>query len=151
MTTSRIPAVVDALVSTFTTALTGSATVYDGQWVTAPSGTESYLTVGWTPDADGPTGEQEWVGLGNRARDERIDVPCYVDAYTGDTDTAARRTAAFALLGAVEDVIRADPTIGGAVPQPGWSQIGSYSVRQEQTESGLEVGITFHVLVQTRI
>lgn len=151
MTTSRIPAVCDALVSTLTTALAGTATVYDGQWVTAPAGTKSYVAVGWTPDGDGPEGQQEWAGLGNRARTESIDIPCYADAYSGSTSTAARRNAAFELFAACEDALRADPTLGGVVPQPGWSQIGTYAVRQEQTDSGLEVGITFHVIAETRI
>ena len=148
MTTSRIPAVTDALVSTLTAALP-SVQVFDGRWVTVPDG--DYLCVGWTPDGEGPTGQQDWAGLGNRARDERIDIPCYADAYSGSTDTASRRNAAFALLTAAENALRTDPTLGGALPQPGWAQIGSYSVRQEQTEAGLEVGVVFHVLVTTRI
>lgn len=151
MTTSRIPVVIDALVSTLTTSLAGAATVYDGQWVTPPAGNESYVAVGWAPDLPGPTGDQEWASLGNRARTERIDVPCYADAYTGDTDTSSRRTAAFDLFAAVENALRADPTIGGVIPNPGWAQIGTYSVRQEQTENGLEVGVEFHVLIETRI
>lgn len=150
MTTSRIPAVCDALVSILTTALT-DATVYDGKYVTAPSGTKSFVTVGWTPEDEGPTGSQDWAGLGRLARDETFDIPCYADAYSGSTQLAARRNAAFALFAACENALRNDPTLGGALPQPGWSQIGEYAVRQEQTESGLDVGITFHVIGQTRI
>lgn len=150
MSTSRIPAVIDALVSMLTAALP-AITVYDGPWVTPPETTDSFITVGWTPDGENPTGEQAWAGLGNKARDERIDIPCYADAYSGDTATKARRDAASALLAAAENALRTDTTLGGAIPNPGWAQIGSYSIRQEQTEAGLEVGITFHVLVNTRI
>lgn len=150
MTTSRIPAVCDALVSTLRTALGSTATVYDGQWVTAPDSTQSYVTVGWTPEGEGPSGEQDWAGLGNRARDETGDIPCYADAYGGDTnDVAARRNAAFALFAACETALRDDPTLGGVVTFE--TQIGAYECRQEQTENGLEVGITFHVLFKTRI
>lgn len=148
MTTSRIPAVVSALVSTFTAAMTG-VKVIDGPFDTVPDG--DYLTVGWTPDGELTTGSQAWASLGNRARDERIDIPCYVDSYSGSTDVATRRNAAFTLLAAAETAIRNDPTLGGVVPKPGWAQIGTYSERQEQTEAGLAVGIVFHVLVQARI
>ena len=150
MTTSRIPAVVDALVTILTAALP-DVDVYDGRWVTAPASTRSYLTVGWTPEEEGPSGEQSWAGLGAKARDERIAVPCYADAYSGSTDTAERRNAAFELLTAAEDALRADPTLGGAVLQPGWAEVGNYSVRQEQTDAGLEVGVTFVINVTTRI
>ena len=147
--TSRIPAVISALVSTFTTAMP-TATVYDGQWLTTPDG--DYLTVGWTPNGEQPTGHQQWdASLGNKARGEEIDIPCYVDSYSGDTDTATRRNAAFALLAAAENALRADLTLGGAVPQPGYAELGSYELHQEQTEAGLAVGVIFHVLVTTRI
>ena len=149
MSTSRIPAVIAALVSTFTTDLPAVA-VIDGQWVTVPDG--DYLTVGWTPNGEQPTGRQQWdASLGNLARGEEIDIPCYVDSYSGDTDTATRRNAAFDLLASVENSLRADPTLGGAVPQPGWAEVGSYDLHQEQTEAGLTVGVIFHVLVTTRI
>ena len=147
MSTSRIPAVVTALFSAFDAAT--DATVFDGRWVTTPDG--DYLTVGWTPDDEGSSGSQEWVGLGNRARTERIDIPCYIDSYSGDVDTASRRNAAFTILAACENALRADPTLGGAVPQPGWAEFGEYRERIEQTETGLAVGVVFHVLIETRI
>jgi hypothetical protein len=124
-------------------------TVNDGPFVTVPDG--DYLTVGWTPEGDLTSGQQTWAGLGNKARDEQIDIPCYCDSYSGSTDVPCRRTAAFALLAAAENAVRADPTLGGVVPSPGWCQVGSYSERQEQTEAGLAVGVVFHILVQTRI
>lgn len=148
MNTSRIPAVLDALVSTFTAALP-TARVIDGPFTTVPDG--DYLTVGSTPDGDTTTGQQDWASLGNRARNEQIDVPCYCDSYSGSTDVAARRNAAFAMFAAAEDALRTDPTLGGVIPNPGWAQIGTYSERQEQTEAGLAVGVVFHVLIQTRI
>ena len=149
MTTSRIPAVIDALVSTLTAALTTTAKVIDGPLVTTPDG--DYLTVGWTPDGQTTTGQQEWAGLGNKARNEQIDVPCYCDSYSGSTTVSARRNAAFALMTAAENALRSDATLGGAIPNPGWAQIGAYSEYQEQTDAGLAVGVVFHVLVTTRI
>ena len=148
MTTSRIPAVIDALVSTLTSALSG-VTVVDGPLINVPDG--DYLTVGWTPDGETTSGQQDWAGLGNRARNEQIDVPCYCDSFSGSTAVSARRTAAFTLMAAAENAVRNDPTLGGAIPNPGWAQIGAYTERQEQTDAGLAVGVVFHVLVTTRI
>lgn len=147
-TTSRIPAVKAALVSTFTDSMS-TATVFYGRWLRVPDG--DYLTVGWTPQGDRTTGSQTWASLGNRARDEQIDVPCYVDSWSGSTDVAARVDAAYALLADAENTIRSDPTLGGVVPQPGWAQIGTYSEVEEENEAGLFIGITFHVLVAARI
>ena len=147
-TTSRIPAVIDALVSTLTAALP-NVRVIDGPFVSVPDG--DYLTVGWTPDGDTTSGGQTWAGLGNRARDEQIDVPCYCDSYSGSTAVSARRTAAFALMAAAETALRNDPTLGGVIPNPGWAQISAYTERQEQTDAGVAVGVVFHVLVNTRI
>jgi hypothetical protein len=147
-TTSRIPAVIDALVSTFAAALP-NVQVFDGPWITVPD--SDYLTVGWTPAFETATGQQTWAGLGNKARDEQIDVPCYCDSFSGATTVSDRRNAAFAMFAAAETAIRNDPTLGGVIPNPGWAQIGTYNDRTEQTEAGVEVGVVFHVLVQTRI
>ena len=54
-------------------------------------------------------------------------------------------------MAAAENAVRNDPTLGGAIPNPGWAQIGPYTERQEQTDAGLAVGVVFHVLVTTRI
>lgn len=147
-TTSRIPAVIDALVSTLTAALP-NVSVFDGPFIDTPDG--DYVTVGWTPDGETTTGSQVWAGLGAKARDETIDVPCYCDSFSGSTTVSTRRNAAFALLSAAENAVRSDPTLGGAVLNPGWAEIGSYSERQEQTDAGVAVGVVFHVLVKTRI
>lgn len=148
MSTSRVPAVIDALVSTLDAALT--ADVFDGPYITAPDA--DFVCVGWSPGSeDSANATQEWAGLGNKARDETIDVVCYADSYSGDLTTKTRRDAAYTLLTAVENALRTDPTLGGAIPQPGWAQMGEHVLTQQQTANGLEVGITFHVLVRTRI
>lgn len=148
MTTSRIPAVIDALVSTLTAGLPG-VTVIDGPLVNVPDG--DYVTVGWTPDNDTTTGTQTWAGVGNRARDEHIEVPCYCDSFSGSTAVSARRAAAFALMAAAENAVRADPSLGGLVSAPGVAEIGTYTERQEQTDAGVAVGVVFHITVTTRI
>lgn len=149
MTTSRIPAVIDALVSTLTAALPG-VDVIDGPLITLPDG--DYLTVGATPAGDTTTGRQTWIGVGpSKVRGEQIDVPCYCDSYSGSTTVSTRRNAAFALMAAAENALRADPSLGGVLTVPGIAQIESYADYQEQTESGLAVGVVFHITCNTRI
>lgn len=149
MTTSRIPVTVEALVALVGTAVGSAVKVYDGKWVTVPDG--DYITVGWTPDQEGSTGQQTWDSLGNRARDEVMDIPCYIDSYSGSTDTAARRNAAFGLLALIEPALRGDPTLGGVLPQPGWAEVGQYNERIEETEAGLAVGVVFHINARARL
>lgn len=148
MTTSRIPAVIDALVSTLKAAMP-NALVFDGPFTTTPD--RDYLVVGWTPEGENPSGSQTWAGVGNRARYEQIDIPCYCNSYSGSVTVSTRRNAAFALLSSAETALRADPMLGSAVPEPGHAQIGTYTAYQEQTEQGLAVGVIFHVLVTTQI
>jgi len=150
MSTSKLFDVIDALVTTLTSALP-SVIVIDGPIVTEIETTDSYLTVGWTPDGEAPTSQQTPAGMPPVQRTEDFDIPCYADAYSGDTDTKSRRDAAKALLSAAENALRMDPSLGGAVSGPGYAQITNVALRQEQGESGLEVGITFHVTGFTRI
>lgn len=148
-TTSRIPAVLDALVSTLTAALP-AVTVIDGPLVRVPDG--DYLTVGATPENDRPTGQQTWIGVGpTKVRGEEIDVPCYCDSYSGSTAVSTRRNAAFAILAAAETSLRADPSLGGVLTVPGIAEISTYSDYQEETEKGLAVGVVFHITCKTRI
>lgn len=148
MTTSRVPAVIDALVTTLTAALP-NVTVIDGPLVTVPSG--DYLTVGWTPDGDTTTGVQDRAPSGGHARTEHIEVPCYCDSFSGSTAVSARRTAAFTLMAAAETALNADQTLGGVVSAPGYAQLGAYTERQEQTDAGVAVGVVFHVVIDTTL
>lgn len=149
MSTSRIAAVIDALFSTLKSAVP-TAQVYDGPWTARPN--KDFITVGWVPDSEvEPTGEQDWAGLGAKQRNERLDIPGYVGSFRGPIALATRRQQAVALLAAVENALRSDPRLGGAVPEPGWAAIESYSLRQRRTEKGPAVGIEFHVTVKTRV
>lgn len=145
MSTSRIPAIVEAVVTVVTTAVGSSAQVFDGAWSTVPDG--DYVAVGWTPDDQFASSAQTWAAQGNRSRDEAITVPCYIDSYSGDTDVAARRTVAFNLLGLIETAVRADPTLGGAVPRSLPAEITEIRERHEQTDKGLAFGVTFLIHV----
>lgn len=149
MTTSRVPAVLDALVSTLAAGLP-DVTVYDGPYLQRPDG--DFVCVGWTPSGDvSANATQDFASLGAGRRTEIIEVACYADSFSGDVEIGPRRAAAYALVGEAEDALRADPTLGGAVTQPGWAHLTSHELYQEQTASGVAVGVTFRITVQVRI
>lgn len=155
-TNSRVPDVIDALVTLFTASPNlGDAKVLDGPPVTDSPLFEA-IYVGYDGDPDGgaetATFEQEWAGLGARAKNETVTVTCAVIAWKGDNNAAARkarRVRAFALLGVVEAIVRADPSLG--FPPPTVAAMASGQLFQRQTASGFEARIPFQIQVQTRI
>lgn len=157
MSTSAVPAVLDALVALFADTLP-DVEVIDGPWVTLPQG--DYLTVGWTPYDNDTAADalQEWRGFRGGSpppRKEEFDVVCYLDSAGGDTDAASvktRRDGAFVLLADVEDALRNDLTLGGAVSADGWVELKAHTLHQVQAKgAGYAVGITFHVTGTARI
>jgi hypothetical protein len=155
--TSKLPAILDYLTATFTAASTlGAATppvaVYDGPVITqAPD--QLILWVGMDdPDSDeAPTSafsEQTWAGLGAQAKDEQFTVNCVAEAWGGETDIAAIRTAAFAIVAAVENLVRGDVMLGGRVQFQG---VTGLSLRQDQTTRGAVARVTFQITGQARI
>jgi len=157
MATSRVPATIDYLVSLFTSAATlGQATppvaVYDGPVVTqAPA--QLILFVGMDdPDTeDAPTsatGAQTWAGLGKQAKNEDITVNCVAEAWGGDTDIKQIRDAAYGIVAAAENLLRADVMLGGVFLFGG---IPGTVLRQNQTTSGAVARVTFPVEGQARI
>ena len=157
--TSRIPAVIDYLVTTFTAAATlGAATppvaVYDGPVVTdAPS--QLNLWVGMDdPDSEeapiGAESESEWGALGALARNEQITVHCVAEAWSGPTDVAAIRTSAFGIVAAVETLLRADVSLGGTLPS-GWCEVTGLQLRQNNVETGAVARVSFQINCRARI
>jgi hypothetical protein len=125
VTTSRVPAAIDYLVALFTAAPTlGQAVppvnVIDGPKVTADPGPLA-LWVGvddiTNPSPAAATSVQAWQpGLGRNVRQEALAVHCVAQAWSGDDDVRSMRIAADGIVGAAEDLIRADPTLGGTLP-----------------------------------
>jgi hypothetical protein len=157
--TSKIPAIIDYLVATFTTAGTlGAAsppvTVYDGPQTTlAPS--PLVLWVGLDdPDTDqvapsAAAAEQEWAGLGRLARNEISAIHCVAEAWTGADDISGMRTAAFGIVAAVETIIRADPFSGLALfPDPG---VTGLELRQNNTTAGSQARVSFQIAFKSRL
>ncbi|MEV7907700.1 hypothetical protein [Streptomyces anulatus] len=151
-TPSRVPAVLDRLVATFTTALPASVAVHDGPTVTADP-LQDVVCVGWDGDDDGDgqavEWTQEWAGLGAGRKDESIDVTCVLICWDGDADVRATRARAYELFATLEAALRADPGQGFASPTT--VAVTGGRLHQEQTADGVEVRLPFTVSIVTRI
>jgi hypothetical protein len=159
MATSKIPALIDYLVATFTAASTlGQASppvaVYDGPQTTlAPA--QLILWVGLDdPDTDqaAPSAaafEQEWAGLGKQARNEISTIHCVAEAWTGSDDISGMRAAAFGIVAAVENIVRTDPFSGLALfPDPG---VTGGELRQNNPTTGAQARVSFQIVFKSRL
>lgn len=160
MSTSRVPDVLDYLVSLFSGDVTlgtapapNTVAVYDGPRITQePS--QRNLYVGLTdPDSDEPVSansEQTWAALGKQAVDETLTIHCCAEAWSGETDVRTLRLEAYGIVHAVETLIRADPMLGGLVlfcePVSGGSEL-----RQDQTAQGVLVKVLFRIDAKARL
>jgi len=153
MTTSRLPALIDYLVNAFTAAATlGAATppvsVFDGPATTADPAPLA-LHVGVDDGfGEGPpisaTSEQLRTGLAQK-RQETVTIHCAAIAWAGTDDMKTVRTAAFAILAAAEDLIRANNdgfggNAGGAVPG-----VSGITLTQNNTSQGAIAQVAFTV------
>jgi len=158
VTTSRIPALIDYLVTTFTAASTlGAAsppvTVFDGPQTTAAPyplilwvGVDDPDTADVAPSA--AASEQEWAALGKLARNEITTIHCVAEAWTGADDIKSMRTAAFAIEGAVEDIVRTDPFSGLALYPIG---VTGLELRQNNPAEGSQARVSFQIVFKSRI
>jgi len=155
MATSAVPAVIDALVTKARAALP-DLSVHDGFGVTDDPG--DFLMVGVEdPDLDGATfsaeAQQSWAHVNHTARDEEGDITCAALSWTGDGDEAgqkAARDAVYATTAALENVLRADPTLGVATVL--WASFGtSQQLKQAQDQHGAIALLLFRVHFKARI
>lgn len=146
MASSQWPAVVAALLTQLDANVTLAGKVYDGIPVTAESIADGVF-IGVVLDEDtGDAGsiEQNWHELGGLPpKDETGWVRCTVVSQRGDTDLSAPRTAAFALLAAVESVCRTNYSL--SLPDLLWAQVRAGNIRQGQTPRGTFCEIEFRV------
>ena len=158
--TSRIPAVIDYLVATFTASpLLGAASppvaVYDGPLATAAPD-QAQLWVGLEdPDATAATtaadSQQTWAGLGHMAKNEQLAIRCVAQAWSGGDDVRTARQNAYAIMGAVEQVILADASLGGTVSTPGNASVTGAVLSQITGQGGAVARVTFEITAQARI
>jgi hypothetical protein len=159
-TTSRLPALIDYLVSLFTNAATlGQATppvtVYDGP---ATTGLDAQLKLfvglhdpdsGAVEEAGGFT--QSWAALGRQGRDEEVTVHCCAEAWAGTDDLKTVRVAVTGIVAAVETLMQADTTqFGGNAlfPDPG---ITAGVLMQNNTQQGAVARLAFDLIFRCRI
>lgn len=152
MPSSTIPAAIDGLLSLLT-ARPGLAgvPVYDGPPMSETS-TSRRLIVGFDGSDLSVDGDQEWASSPYQAptsRDERYTIRCLVEAWTGETTMKAARDSAFLLFAEVEQAVRSDPTLVGAVLYAGVG--GGITVQQPQTDAGALCTVTFGVVCRARI
>ena len=158
--TSRVPALIDYLVTLFTNdptigAASPPVTVYDGPPVTALN-TPLTLYIGLTdPDSDAaePAAEsqQSWASLGRRGRDEIVTIHCVAEAWSGSDTVQAQRIAAAGIVAAVETLMQADTTqFGGNVlfPDPGMAVV---AWSQNTTSTGAIARAAFDLVFKSRI
>jgi hypothetical protein len=154
MLTSRVPAAVDALLEILRArpALADVAVV-DGQSA-VNSTTRRRIHVGWSPAAESAVAlQQSFNAAGARTRDEAFEITCYAEARTGDKDLKNVRDQVFALVGEVEQALRASdaepeaPTLRGTVL---WAHLTTGDLLQSVTE-GSTAGVVFSVTCQARI
>ena len=151
---TRVPALIDYLVTLFTNAATlGQAnppvTVFDG-----PNTTELdpflKLYVGLTdPDSDAAESAARWTqsrgDLGAQTRDEVSEILCCAEAWSGTDGIQTVRLSAFGITAAVETLVRSDQTrFGGnaALAAPGFT---AGELLQNNTTTGAVARIPFSI------
>lgn len=123
MATSVIPAAIDYLVDTFRAAATLGAAAPPVQVLDGPEvGDMARLQTLWVAVNDiedvAPTSgssQQSWAGLGAQRKNEQLSIPCVIRTWNGDGSVRDARASAFAVLGAVEDIVRGQADLGGLV------------------------------------
>lgn len=158
LVTSNAPALLDYLIAKFAGAATlGLAsppvTVFDGP---NPAATELptaldptlKLFVGLSdPDNDGIQDAAQFTqaraDLGFATRDETTSVMCCAEAWSGDDSIANARHAVFAIVAAVETLVRADNSTGGlGFVSPG---VNAGALQQNNTSAGAVARVPFEI------
>jgi hypothetical protein len=146
---AAIDAVYDALI-----AAELDADVWDGPILSG--NIRDAIHIGYDADPEGDaqagTSEQEWAGVGvTRKRNESLDVTCAAVVLIGDGDARwkSTRDRAIALIDAVGQTLRADPSLGLPPPCRAELQPGDYF--QENGPNGYQARFVFNVHVETRI
>ncbi|MEH0578994.1 hypothetical protein QBA54_31995 [Streptomyces sp. B21-108] len=155
MATSALPRAIAALV-TILQAAGGLADVdvTDGP-PTGDVATSDFLAVGWSTDGyQAAETAQDFNAAGARTRDEEFAIACVIDVWSGDDGFSTPRARAFAILGVVEQALRATgaapeaPTLNGTVL---WAHLTRASLRQYFTDQGARVALGFTVSCHARI
>lgn len=153
MATSALFAVIDALVALFDSNKPTGVIVFDGPDIRSSSALEAII-VGYTGDdvsGDYRSGreEQEWASIGAVSKNARGSVACCVHVQSGGSDVKTLRDRGKVLLDACENALRGDVDLtGGSILFTG---LESVELRQQTTDAGVIVRLTFTVSYRARI
>lgn len=149
---SRVPAVMDYLVSLFTNApaLAGVA-VYDGPVVTGEVA-GLILWVGMDdPDSDtapiSAHSDRAW-GPGLAGQSETLTINCVAESWSGNDSVSAARASVYGIVAAVETLVRADTTQfggNGMLANPG---VTGSDLRQNDTQQGGQARVVFQIILE---
>jgi hypothetical protein len=151
--TSRIGPLIDYLVNAFSNAATlGAATppvlVFDGPPTTAdPAPLALHVGMDDLFSDQAPTSatsEQIRQGYGQH-RQETVTIHCAAVAWAGTDDMRTVRTAAFAIVAAVEDLIRTDASKFGGNADQGSPGVSGGTLQQNNTAQGAVAQVTFTI------
>lgn len=152
MATSAVPALIDAMFTAFTAALTG-VKVYDGFGVSDDPG--DFLMIGVEdPDLEGfgfsADVKQDWANANYTAREESGDIVCAALSWNGDGNQKVARDAVYATQSAVENVLRGNPSLG--VSTVLWTSFGtSAQLSQIQDHKGCAALLIFRIFFRAQI
>jgi hypothetical protein len=156
MATSITPVLIDALVTQARAALT-TVNVTDGFRLGEDPTDVLMIGVddGTSPAAassSSATQEQATAGT-PRSRNQTGAVNCWALSASGNATQKEARDAVYAIQAAVENLMRADPTLG--IPRPNGQvlviQLGSEALTQDQTDDGAQALLAFTIEFQARI
>ena len=115
---SKMKTVTDALVTSISALPTMTGVIVDQANTVTGASYKEAIVIGDDGDPDSDVQsvfQQNWVDMAHTRRDEIGDIPCVAQAQTGSTDPEVVKSRAYELLGYVEAMAVADPTLGGVV------------------------------------
>lgn len=150
---TRVGAAIDAIYDALIAADLG-VDVWDGPIVSGNSGDTIHIGYDADPegDAQAATSHQQWAGTGgSRKRDESIDITCAAVVLVGDSTPRWKptRDRAIALIDAVGQVLRANPSLGQ--PPPSRAELIPGDYFQENGPVGYQARFVFTVHIETRV
>jgi hypothetical protein len=151
MAITAFPLLIDAIVAALRAAPSlSTATIYDGIEIDSSDPT-NWISIGHDGSEDGEVVaanlRNEYKQLGAKSMFEDGSINCTLSSWTGDTKLSTCRTSAYALLSAVDTVIRTDPSFGGVVL---YSGLESHTPTYVQTSQGAGVQINFTIYYKAR-
>lgn len=158
MATSRIPALIDALVAQLPALLgANNVTVFDGYGVsntrrdTVMVGVDNRTAA--NPAFSAQSTQDPATANSQRNRDQNGAVTCafYARRGAGANQQKAARDAVYGYLALLEGALRADPTLGIAAGGNFQAQIGDERLSQNQNNKGADALLVFNVRFFARL